>query len=149
LILNNPNCATAANSLFTCSATSAVSCDAQGKAQLDSCGAQGLTAAACFLTNATDPTLAGPCATMCSKEAALHCPNDMLSGCQTGCQVTGGFIPSCSSDWRSYVNCAASSTTWMCDSSGKASPGGSCFVPAIVYFACVLGSLSQDAGASD
>ena len=146
LLLNNPNCASASSALIACAGTSTVSCDSSGKATLDACGVQTLASAACFLTNATDPTLQAPCATFCSKQMAAACPNDNQSGCQQGCQVIGGFVPACGPLWKAYVTCA-DGAAFACGSDGKASVP-SCGLPGLAFIVCLAGGLSttNDAG---
>jgi hypothetical protein len=148
LLLNNSVCATATMSLLTCEGTSTVSCDSTGKATLDDCGAQTLTSAACFLTNANDPTIAAPCTTYCAKLAAAACPNDDPSGCQAGCQVIGGFVAACDPLWKQYVDCADSDAGVItCGSDGKGG-ASTCVVQALEYAACLYGGVSTttDAG---
>jgi hypothetical protein len=145
LLLNNPNCASASMALFACEGTSTVSCDSSGKATLDNCGVQTLSSAACFLTNAMDPTLQAPCMTYCAKVAAAACPND-TSGCQQGCQLFGGFIPACGPLWKTYVTCADDAAV-TCGTDGKAG-APSCGVQGLVFLACLASgaSTTTDAG---
>jgi hypothetical protein len=138
VLLNNPNCAAATTNLINCESTSTVSCDSNGKATLDACGSQTLLSAACFLQNAIDPTLQAPCASYCGKVAAANCPNDMPSGCQSGCQVFGGLFPACEVAWKSYVTCANQNPV-TCGSDGKAS-AQACALQALTFFACFLGN---------
>jgi|SRR5580658_8879078 hypothetical protein len=148
LLLNNSACATATMSLLNCEGTSTVSCDSTGKATLDDCGVQTLSSAACFLTNANDPTIAAPCATYCTKLAAAACPNDDPTGCQQGCQVIGGFVAACDPLWKAYVDCADSDAGVItCGTDGKGG-ASTCLVQALSYAACFYGGVSTtiDAG---
>jgi hypothetical protein len=146
LILNNPNCVNAATTLFACEKTSTVTCDAKGKASLTSCGAEELSAAACFLTNASDPTLKPICTSYCAGVAAAKCPNDDLAGCATGCPVVGNFVPACNQYWKGYVTCA-STAMFTCGNDGKAG-APSCALEAAQYALCTLGGAlnTRDAG---
>jgi hypothetical protein len=147
-LLNNPNCAMASTALFACVPTSTVSCDSTGKAALDACGTQTLEVAACFLSNATDPTLQTPCTTYCAGVAAAHCPNDDPSSCVESCQVVGGFVPACEPLWKDYVTCAEEDAgVFTCGAGGTASAPW-CLVQAVSYLACAYGDVSTttDAG---
>jgi hypothetical protein len=139
LILNNAKCSTAANALFACEKNSPAACDAQGKATLTGCGVEQLNAASCFLQNATDPTLAGPCKTYCANVGAAKCPNEDPAGCATGCPVIGNFIPGCNMYWKAYVNCAQTAMI-TCGMDGKANAQG-CGLPALAFILCTAGGV--------
>jgi hypothetical protein len=143
VLLNNPACSPSTEALFACANTSTVSCDGTGKAELDSCPAQTLIAAACVLKSANDPSLAGPCTQYCTESAAAHCPSDELSGCEPGCQVIGSLVGSCDALWRAYVTCAAG-TPLACGSDGKAF-APACVVQGIEYLGCAAQAV-QSAG---
>jgi len=135
LLLNNPSCAAQTAALFACEPTSTVSCDASGKASLDDCEIQTLSATACVLEDATDPTLAAPCAKYCAESAAAACPGDDPSGCQASCQVAGNLVAGCDSAWTSYVTCAVGGGVLSCGNGGNAfSPA--CLVQGLEYLAC-------------
>jgi hypothetical protein len=146
LILNNKNCNTAANALFACEKTSPAACDGQGKATLTGCGVQELAAAACFLQNATDSTLNGPCMSYCANIAAAKCPKEDPAGCAIGCPAVGNYIPACNMYWKSYVNCASTAKI-TCGLDGKANAAG-CGLQGLSYFLCTtVGVISTgDAG---
>jgi hypothetical protein len=118
LFLNNPKCATQTSALFACQGRSDVGCDDQGKATLVSCPAEQVRAAGCFLDNAVDPSLNGPCATYCAGVAGAMCPNDDGS-CRSSCPIVGNLIPACNEGWRAYVTCA-SNEKFTCGNDGKA-----------------------------
>jgi hypothetical protein len=146
LVLNNAKCVAPANALFACEKTSPAACDDQGKATLTGCGVEQLTAAACFLQNATDPMLKAPCMSYCSAVAAANCPNENPAGCASGCPVVGNFIPACNMYWRAYVTCASTAMI-TCGMDGKAGAPG-CLAEALTYLACTAGGVTNtgDAG---
>jgi hypothetical protein len=146
LILANPNCASAAQTLFSCLMTANASCDSSGNVVFDRCVVEQLSVDTCFLQNANDPGLATPCATYCAEVAAAKCPND-TSGCQAGCQVIGNLVAGCGNPWKDYVACANGSTL-TCGADGKAS-ARACTSQALRFYACVAGGLAtilSDAG---
>jgi hypothetical protein len=146
VILNNPNCASAAQTLFSCLANATASCDASGNVVFDRCQIEQLTADTCFLQNANDPTLADPCATYCASVTAAKCPND-TPGCQGGCQILGNLVAGCDAAWKSYVTCANGSTL-TCGADGKAG-AQACASQALRFYSCVTGGLAtilSDAG---
>jgi hypothetical protein len=135
LLLDNPSCAAQTEALFACEPTSTVSCDDSGKASLDDCEIQTLSATACVLEDATDPTLAAPCAKYCAESAAAACPGDDPSSCQATCQVAGNLVPGCDSAWTSYVNCAVGAGMLSCGNGGNAfSPA--CLIQGLEYLTC-------------
>jgi hypothetical protein len=146
LLLNNPNCTVQTATLFACEKDSPASCNAEGKATLSGCPVEQLSSAVCFLQNAKDPTLKGPCTTYCAAVAATQCPNDDVAGCQAGCQVIGNFIPACNDYWKSYVTCA-STATLTCGMDGKAG-APACVLEFGTYALCTLGGVLNvgDAG---
>jgi hypothetical protein len=146
LILNNAKCSAPANALFACEKTSPAACDNQGKATLTGCGVEQLTAAACFLQNATDPTLKAPCMSYCSAVAAANCPMEDPAGCASGCPVIGNFIPACNMYWKAYVTCASTAMI-TCGMDGKAGAPG-CAAEGLTYLACTAGGVTNtgDAG---
>ena len=146
LILNNQKCVTQSTALFACEKTSPAACDAQGKATLTGCGVEQLNAASCFLQNATDPTLSGPCTTYCSNIATAKCPNEDAAGCATGCPVVGNFIPACNMYWKQYVACASTAMI-TCNADGKANAAG-CGLQALAFWFCTAGGVvnTGDAG---
>jgi hypothetical protein len=135
LLLNNPSCTAQTEALFACEPTSTVSCDGSGKASLDDCEIQTLSATACVLEDATDPTLAVPCAKYCAESAAADCPGDDPSGCQTGCQVAGNLVPGCDSAWSSYLACAVGGGVLSCGNGGNAF-APACVIQGLEYLAC-------------
>jgi len=146
LILNNQKCVTQSTALFACEKNSPAACDAQGKATLTGCGVEQLNAAACFLQNATDPTLSGPCTTYCSNIATAKCPNEDPAGCATGCPVVGNFIPACNMYWKQYVTCASTAKI-TCGADGKANAAG-CGLQGLAFIVCTAGGVvnTGDAG---
>lgn len=145
LLLNNPKCAAATTSLFTCSKTSAVACGNDGKATLSSCPTEQLTSALCFLQSANDPTLSGPCTTYCNAVTAAMCPADDGS-CASSCPVIGNFIPACNDLWKEYVTCANGAKV-TCGNDGKAG-APACAVQFLRFAICLSrGTLNTgDAG---
>lgn len=146
VILANPSCASAAQTLFACLPNATASCDASGNVVFDRCQVEQLTADTCFLQNANDTTLANPCATYCAAVTAAKCPND-TPGCQGGCQVVGNLVAGCDAPWKDYVTCANGSTL-TCGADGKAG-AQACASEALRFYACVAGGLAtilSDAG---
>lgn len=146
LLVNNPACATPTASLFACEKTSAVSCDAAGKATLTQCPIEQLGAVTCFLQSARDPSLNEPCMTYCANVAAAHCPNDDVAGCPVSCQVVGNFIPDCNVYWKAYIACSSTSP-FACGADGKAG-ATACIFEFAQYAFCTLGGAlnTGDAG---
>jgi hypothetical protein len=145
LLLNNPKCAARTSALFKCEATSDVACDAQGKATLTGCAAEQVGAASCFLDNAVDPTLNGPCTTYCANVASAMCPNDD-AGCPSSCPILGNLIPACNPLWKDYVACA-STAKMACGNDGKAG-APACGLQGARFFLCLEGGVlnTGDAG---
>jgi hypothetical protein len=146
LILNNANCSSAANALFACEKNSPAACDGQGKATLTGCGVQELAGAACFLQNASDPTLNAPCMSYCANIGAAKCPNEDPAGCAIGCPAVGNYIPACNMYWKNYVTCASTAKI-TCGMDGKANAAG-CGVQGLAYILCTAGGVlsTGDAG---
>ncbi len=145
LLLNSPTCSAQTSALFKCQTTSAVACDAQGKATLTSCATEQVGAAACVLQNAVDPSLNGPCATYCANVASAMCPNDD-PGCPSSCPILGNLISACNPLWKAYVGCA-STAKMMCGNDGKAA-APACGVEGARFFLCVASGIlnTGDAG---
>jgi len=142
LFLNNPKCSAETTALFACQGTSDVACDDQGKATLVACPAEQLRAAACFLDNALDPSLKGPCATYCAGAAAAMCPNDD-GACRSSCPILGNLIPACNEGWKAYLNCA-SNEKFTCGNDGK--PGAPACGLEFARFAVCVASGVLDTG---
>ena len=139
VILASPNCATAAQNLFSCLMTATASCDGAGNVVFDRCQLEQLSVDGCFLQAVVDPGLATPCATYCANVTAAHCPSDTPSGCQTGCQVLGNLIAGCGAPWKNYVTCSNGAT--LTCANGKAS-SMACTPQGLAFFACAAGGLA-------
>lgn len=144
LLVASPNCTSQTQALFACVNTTTASCDASGNVVLDGCVAQQLASDGCFLTNATDPTLAAPCTTYCANVKAANCPNDKPSGCVSGCEVQGNLIPACAASWKAYVTCGDTST-FSCGTNGKAGADG-CLGQALTFLGCELTGIASFVG---
>ena len=147
LVVGNPGCATQAQDLFSCVDGKTATCDSSGNATFAGCGAMELESEACFLQNATDPTLQMPCAAYCANVAAAKCPNDDPTGCLSSCPVVGNLISGCGASWKNYVTCAGTAT-FACGSDGKAAPAG-CASQVLTFLGCAaagIAPLVTDAG---
>ena len=147
LLLRNPACTSAAQSLFACASGATATCDSSGNPTFSACAAQELATDACVLLKATDTSLATPCATYCAGVSAAKCPDDSSqSACVGACPLFGNLF-GCDAQWAQYVACANGSTL-TCGSDGKAS-AAACLAQAASFWECAAGELlvaSADGG---
>ncbi len=71
--------------------------------------------------------LAANCKTACDKQAAIACPNDDVTGCETDC--AGSAPAGCESQYGDLVACIANET-FVCDADGEARVQGDSCGPA-------------------
>jgi hypothetical protein len=121
--------------LFACAQGATFACSKEGDAVPQGCEAKYAQAALCVLGH-PDESLQAPCKGYCDRAEAAACPNSVPSSeCVYGCEVQSSVVPTCTTDWKTFVSCAQTAEV-QCNAKGDPSPDA-CAASYLKYVACV------------
>jgi hypothetical protein len=133
---SSPVCNARYAELFKCADGAPFTCNNEGSAVPTGCEVEQAQVGLCLLSN-PDKTIEKPCAAYCEKQEAADCANsDPANECTYGCQLASSLIPACTTQWKTFVDCAQDAEV-SCSSDGDPVPGG-CEAKYLLYAACVV-----------